>query len=244
MTARADGSGPCLPRPAGTGEPPPEDVGASAQRRGVVVFDLDGVLFRGDTFVRFASRRFRSPVRIARAAAAVGRAQVRADHAAAHPHPLALLAGEAVRGMSDEEYHDAAFAFGTHLARSGRVVDDAVDEVRAHIRAGSEVVVATACEQTMAQAYVRGIGLDVVVVGSDLDPTTGAMVRHNRGEAKVAALTARGFSPPWHTAYSDSLSDAPMLRASRRPVLVNPSLALLRRAVVDLGPQVRWVVWQ
>jgi phosphatidylglycerophosphatase C len=159
------------------------------------------------------------------------------------PHALAVLAGASVQGMTRAEYEQAAELLGVTLARSNRVMRDGVARARQYQQEGCRVVVATACEHRLAEAYLRAIGLEVAVVGSQLEPPSNA-IRHNRGAAKVTALAQAGFTGPYLAAYSDSLTDAPMLREATTPVLVNPSAATWRRARVVIGERVRRVEWR
>lgn len=212
----------------------------SGEARDLVVFDLDGVLYAGDTFTEFARARFRSPRRLARALGAAARSVL--PERSERPHLLARLAIEAVRGMTCEGYEDAARQFGADLAASRRVLGHGIDAVQMHQDAGHEVVVATACEHTMAEAYLRGLGLGVAVIGSDLDPQAGTM-RHNRGPAKVHALHSRGYPDRALTTYTDSLTDLPLLRMATRPVIVNPSRSTWRRARREL-PAIARVTWR
>ncbi|MDO9355391.1 MAG: haloacid dehalogenase-like hydrolase, partial [Solirubrobacteraceae bacterium] len=141
----------------------------------------------------------------------------------------------------------AASAFAVRLAsRADRVVHQAVDEVRALQASGHLVVVATACEERLARAYLDAIGLgDVAVAGSRLTvhPLKMRVEHHNHGVAKIDSLLGMGIVAPWAAAYTDALSDLPLLRGAERPVLVNPDGWLRGRVSRSLGRGADEVVW-
>jgi phosphatidylglycerophosphatase C len=209
--------------------------------RPVALFDMDGVLVKGDSFALFMRR-----------AAAVGWRRASGFAGLLAAAPLALVPRQrsrairlAVRagliGMSTEEVRRRAKAFGEALAKEpGRVRQDGLAAAQSHIRAGDRVVVVTASEQTLARAYLDAIGLDEVeLIASQVDDGI-----HNRGAVKPRQLVARGICPPWQVAYSDSLTDLPMLCGARRAVLVNASQRTLAKARKALGDRVVPVAWR
>ena len=206
----------------------------------VVLFDLDGVLVNGDSFALFMRR-----------AGAVGWRRATGFVGVLAAVPLALFPQQRSRAirlvvragllrMSTEELRRRAAAFGTVLAREpGRVRRDALAAVRGHLAAGDLVIVVTASEQTLARAYLDALGLeDVELVASQIHRKV-----HNRGAVKLHQLATRGILPPWRRAYSDSLTDLPMLCGARSPVIVNASQRMLARARSVLGDRLVSVTW-
>lgn len=103
------------------------------------------------------------------------------------------------------------------------------------------MVVATAAEETLARGYLAALGLaDVEVVGSTGWPRP---VRVH-GEAKVRALVARGFPPPWTAVFSDSASDLPLFAGTPRPVLVNAPAAAVEQVTRVLGAAPATRTWR
>jgi phosphatidylglycerophosphatase C len=156
---------------------------------------------------------------------------------------IRLVVRAALVGMAVEEFHRRTQRFGTALAREpGRVMPDGVATVREHLRSGDRVVVVTASEETLARALLDALGLTGVELVASRVRGSAAVV-HNRGEEKVRQLAERGIVPQWRVAYSDSLTDLPMLRGARRAVLVNPRPRDLARARAELGDGVVAVTW-
>lgn len=214
----------------------------------IAIFDMDGVLVHGDAFGSFVRHRLRrSPAHLAAVAGAwpwlAGPILLRRSRRVG----LRELLRIALAGLDDAGYDRAAKAFGAELAtRPDRVVHQAVDEVRSLQASGHLVVVATACEERLARAYLDGIGLaDVAVVGSVIEFGRVRMrvARHNHGLEKTVALAEHGIVAPWAAAYSDALSDLPLLRGADRPVLVNPDGWLRNRVTNSLGRVADEVAW-
>lgn len=209
-----------------------------------VLFDLDGVLIRGDSFALFMRRRGAVGWRRVSGFLALPAAALLACVPALRSRAIRLVVRAALVGMAAPEFHRRTQEFGTTLAHEpGRVLPDGVATVRAHLRSGDRVVVVTASEETLVRALLDALGLTAVelVASQVFGPAT---VVHNRGEEKVRQLAARGIAAQWQVAYSDSLTDLPMLRGARHPVLVNPKPRNLARARAALGDGVVAVTWR
>jgi phosphatidylglycerophosphatase C len=208
-----------------------------------VVFDLDKVLLGGDASTLFLRGRLRrapgralplllaSPVLLAGAALPQSR-----------PLGARLMTRIALGGPADSDVDGVATAYRTALAvRPEAMVADAVACVRAHLRAGDTVVVATGCEETLARGFLAAIGLgDLDVIGSQAT----LPVRRAMGASKVGMLTERGHPPPWAAVYSDSPSDLPLFAGTPRPVLVNADEKAARRVERTLGRRPETVTWR
>jgi phosphatidylglycerophosphatase C len=99
--------------------------------------------------------------------------------------------------------------------------------LRADVKAGHRVVVATGAFEPLARVALRRLGVypGVTLVASRLRPRWGGagVARHCTGEAKLRALAEEGFPPPYVRAVSDAAIDLPLLRAADEAVLVNAS---------------------
>ncbi|MGO4043798.1 HAD family hydrolase [Actinomyces johnsonii] len=118
------------------------------------------------------------------------------------------------------------------------VYAEALDLIEAHHRAGHDVVVVSASISEMVAPIARLVGADRAVathmeVGED-GLFTGRIARSMLHSEKVVALhedaAAHGIDPARCWAYSDSVSDEPMLSAVGHPVAVNPDRDLRRMA--------------
>lgn len=118
------------------------------------------------------------------------------------------------------------------------VYAEALDLIEAHHRAGHDVVVVSASISEMVAPIARLVGADRAVathmeVGED-GLFTGRIARSMLHSEKVVALhedaAAHGIDPARCWAYSDSISDEPMLSAVGHPVAVNPDRDLRRMA--------------
>ncbi|MGY1603180.1 HAD family hydrolase [Geodermatophilus sp. SYSU D00815] len=211
-----------------------------------VVFDLDKVLLGGDASTLFLHGRLRR--RPGRALSLLPAAPLLAAGAAVpRLRPLAarLMTRLAIGGADGADVDAVAEAFGEALARKPEAaVAEAVARVRAHQRAGDQVVVATGCEEVLARGFLRAVGLgDLDVVGSTaaLRPPR---ARRAMGEEKVRMLAERGYPPPWRAVYSDSASDLPLFAGTPRPVLVNAGERAARAVERVLGRRPETVTWR
>ena len=118
------------------------------------------------------------------------------------------------------------------------VYAEALDLIEGHRRAGHDVVVVSASISEMVAPIARLVGADRAVathmeVGED-GLFTGRISRSMLHSEKVVALredaAAHGIDPARCWAYSDSISDEPMLSAVGHPVAVNPDRDLRRLA--------------
>ena len=118
------------------------------------------------------------------------------------------------------------------------VYAEALDLIEGHRRAGHDVVVVSASISEMVTPIARLVGADRAVathmeVGED-GLFTGRISRSMLHAEKVVALredaAAHGIDPARCWAYSDSISDEPMLSAVGHPVAVNPDRDLRRLA--------------
>ena len=118
------------------------------------------------------------------------------------------------------------------------VYAEALDLIEAHRRAGHDVVVVSASISEMVTPIARLVGADRAVathmeVGED-GLFTGRISRSMLHSEKVVALredaASHGIDPARCWAYSDSISDEPMLSAVGHPVAVNPDRDLRRLA--------------
>ena len=126
-----------------------------------------------------------------------------------------------------------------------RLLAPALAVLHRHRVAGDEVVVATGAPPELARAILDFVAhQDLPVVGSLGRRSLGGYVtdEHCHAEHKMRMLRARGFGDV-DIAYSDSSADLPLLRAARKPVVVNPKpgcVAMFRRVLPPGTPILNW----
>lgn len=207
-----------------------------AAPRGVAFFDLDKTLMQGSSGFQFA--------RAVREAGMMSRRQLAADAVANLHYRL--------HGVSDAQSEAVRTRIATSLEgvrvrdleRLGvrvmqrilpRLYPEMLTIAYAHQDAGRPVYIVTAAAQDMAEVLARVMTFDGAL-GSTLSEVedgyytgrpTGSFLY---GPAKAVAITElaerEGFDLSASYAYSDSLSDAPLLRAVGHPVAVNPDAGL------------------
>lgn len=219
------------------------DVEAVAPR--VVLFDFDGVLFRGDAFHLFIRERYRRSwwrwlpaVLVAPLLLLILPFSWRL--------PMHVLVRIALFGLGERRYRLAAETFAADLARRPRQFHrDALQVLRQHQLQGDRVIVVTGCEHTLVSGIVQQLGLTGLdVLASQLRPGwLGMRVHwHNVGRRKVQLLAKQGLSA-WQVAYGDSMHDVAMLKVAAEPVLVNGTPTLCKKVERALGRAVARVEW-
>jgi phosphatidylglycerophosphatase C len=89
----------------------------------------------------------------------------------------------------------------------------------------SDVIISASPEFLLAPVIAE---LGGVLIGTRMDPNTGLIDGDNcRGEEKVRRLRAAQPDAVVDRAYSDSLTDLPILRLARRPYIVRKGVATL-----------------
>jgi phosphatidylglycerophosphatase C len=200
----------------------------------VVLFDLDGVLTRRDTFETLVVRRLRtSRWRLAAAVPALPLLTLTARHPEWRGRVSRHLVRLALRGLSLDQARDLAIATGAEFARTPAWLNqELVERARGHLAEGDRVLVVTATEEHLARTLLDAVGLaDVELVASGLARVAGGvgLRPHAYGRGKLRALRDRGVPLPWAVLYTDSLADEPVMRHVEEVVLIDPSPSLVRR---------------
>lgn len=121
------------------------------------------------------------------------------------------------------------------------VYAEALELIEAHHRAGHDVVIVSASITEMVEPVARLVGADrwvgtqmeVDADGRFTGHVTHAVLSSNKVDALRADATAHGIDLSASWAYSDSVSDLPMLQAVGHPVAVNPDKDLRRHALAQ-----------
>ncbi|WP_249021211.1 HAD family phosphatase [Conexibacter sp. S30A1] len=208
--------------------------------RGAAFFDLDKTLMQGSSGFQFA--------RVVRAAGLISRRQLARDAVANLRFRL--------RGVSDDESHALRIRIASSLAgvrvrdleRLGvhalkrilpRLYPQMLKLAYEHQDAGRPVYIVTAASQDMALVLARVMSFDGALGSTLSEVQDGVFTGRPAGDflygaAKAEAITRlalrEGLDLEASFAYSDSASDAPMLRAVGHPVAVNPDAELERLA--------------
>lgn len=140
--------------------------------------------------------------------------------------------GTYVAGVEEQRLSDISTAVLERVLP--RVYPEVLDRAHAHQKRGEPVYLVTASSQEFADLLAEVLELDGAV-GTRSEIVDGRYTGNPGGpfvygEGKVEAMQElaeeHGLSLAESTAYSDSISDLPMLRAVGHPVAVNPDRAL------------------
>jgi len=121
------------------------------------------------------------------------------------------------------------------------VYAEAADLIEAHQAAGREIVIVSSSGAEMVEPIGEMLGVDRVVATRMVTVDgkyTGEVDFYAYGENKAAAMREVAAEKGWDLAdcfaYSDSITDLPMLEAVGHPTVVNPDRGL-RKAAADRG---------
>ena len=203
----------------------------------LAVFDLDRTLLPGSSLSLFGQALHRAGIvgkrrmaaYAAREALFVRRGQ---GTSAAHRLLAALLADVADREAGP--LLDVAEGLGDDLARTA--LPGARWLLDRHLDAGDFCVIASASPQPLVEAAARALGAQRAV-GTRAEVSGGRFTGrlegpfcHGRGKVARLRVELGPADLSRASAYSDSMSDLPMLAAAGRPVAVNPDRRLRREA--------------
>jgi HAD superfamily hydrolase (TIGR01490 family) len=122
------------------------------------------------------------------------------------------------------------------------VYDEAVERIQQHKSAGQDVVIVSSSGEEVVGPIGAMVGADYVLatrmVVSDDGKYTGEIERYVYGPEKAEAVrelaAERGYDLAASYAYSDSITDLPLLEEVGHPTAVNPDRAL-RKIAVERG---------
>lgn len=143
---------------------------------------------------------------------------------------------EMVRGWSVAQF-DAVVAEALTTYIEPMVYREALDAIAAHQAAGHDVIISSASADALVRPIMNMLGADGMIASvlEEKDGVyTGVISHYNYGEAKATAARDLARRHGWDLesswAYSDSITDEPLLRVVGNPVAVNPDKALVRVA--------------
>jgi HAD superfamily hydrolase (TIGR01490 family) len=206
-------------------------------------FDLDKTIIAGSSALAF-SRPFHREGMISR------RAVLRSGYA----QLLLVLSGADASTMDSLRRRITALCAGWEVAQVRSVVAETLHEIveplvyaeataliAEHRAAGDEVVVLSASGQEVVEPIAAMVGADRCLASRmrvEGGRYTGEVEFYLYGEEKARAArdiaAARGYRLADCRAYSDSITDLPLLEAVGHPTVVNPDRAL-RRVALERG---------
>ncbi len=207
--------------------------------QGVAVFDLDGTITDGDTylaFLLFALRR--QPGRLARCPALLPAVlQFRLGRLSRDDLKQRFL--KAILGGVASERVAIWSAQFVQICQQNMVKPAALERIEHHRGQGHRLILATASLDIYAEPLGRLLGFDTVVatkIAFSNGRVSGALAGPNLlGAFKTEALLRTGVPAKPRgvevTAYSDHHSDLPLLHFADQAVAVDPSPALAAEAV-------------
>ncbi|GID32336.1 HAD-IB family hydrolase [Paractinoplanes brasiliensis] len=205
--------------------------GGAAGSKIAAFFDLDGTLVRGftaESILRDQLRRGQiGPAELARLVAAVPEGHER----------IGRIGIEALRGRTVDEMTDVGLrTFVNEIA--GAIRPEARNLVRAHLRMGHTVVIASSATRIQIEPVARDLGIPHIVC-TELEADGGVLTGHSAagllwGRPKAAAV--RAFADAHEIdlegsyGYANGAEDVAFLSSVGHPYAVNPDSGLVHAA--------------
>ena len=191
---------------------------------GIVVYDMDGTLFRGDCGGAFIKQRIKASFgRLALSVLVAPVAYPMLYIPSLRRLGVSIYLWIASVGMTESAYSRILDEFIAQYRI--RPIEPVLSECRKDIAEGRQVVIATGAGREMASAFIRHLGIDrqVGLVTSQSARFLGGMISavQCNGEVKLSELIRHGYQPPYLKAYSDTASDLPILQSADAAFLVN-----------------------
>ena len=194
-----------------------------------VVYDLDGVITRKDTFTALVvGQLMRSPLRLLRELPVLVN-MLRGKK----PEASRRIAEIALAGMTDTDYTALATQLGRKIAADTKWMRfSAVQRIRHQHESGARIIIATATERRLAEALLAAAGVPYDLLSASLLNTTtsGLTVSDHRvGQRKKEALIELAVPIASAVFVTDSMTDLPTAEAASRVVLIGASERTRRR---------------
>lgn len=220
---------------------------AQTEKTGVAIFDLDKTLTLRSTytpFILFAAKR--RPLRFLHAPQLLFLALLMQLGLRRRDDVKNAMWRAVIGGMKRDQAEDLGTTFAKHWVRSA-LRPGARETIAAHKMAGDRLVLASAAVDIVAEPFARLLGFDDVVAthtewAAD-GRATGAFSSLNcYGQEKLIRVkSVLGDTPPTESAaYSDHVTDLPLLTWAKNGFAVNPHKPLAEVAAANGLKMLDW----
>lgn len=149
-----------------------------------------------------------------------------------------------VAGWSEKQVREIVHET-MHSVLTPAIYSEARELIQGHQQAGHEVIIISASARQLVEPIAKELDIDKVI-STELEiidgKFTGTVEFYYKGSAKADAITElvdeHGYDLQHSFAYSDSVTDAPMLELVGYPVAVNPDRAL-KKLALERGWEIR-----
>ncbi len=134
-------------------------------------------------------------------------------------------------GSSQKSIVNYLREYGKYLISNRKYNEHIVQRLEQHIKAGHYIFVISASPAIWIRIVLRGLGFENIrVIGSCMQFFCGGVVmkKRNVGAEKIHCISTQ-TNMQWHYAYSDNISDMPMLSLAINPYFVSTNLSTFLR---------------
>jgi HAD superfamily hydrolase (TIGR01490 family) len=223
----------------------------SVTSRAAAFFDLDKTIIAKSSVLAFGKSLYREGLLSRRAIVRSAYAQVIFMLVGAGEEKMEKLRGAMLDMIRGWNQHEVAAIVREALEEvvTPIIFSEALDLIEEHQRSGRTVVIVSSAPEEVVRPLGEFLGVDdVIATLAEVDGRgnyTGELSFYGYGPYKAEAIQAyagrKGLDLAESYAYSDSITDEPMLRAVGHPVAVNPDRELARLARDEEWPLLRFV---
>jgi len=214
-------------------------------------FDLDKTIIAKSSVLAFGKSLYREGLLSRRAIVRSAYAQVIFMLVGADENKMEKLRAAMLDMIRGWNQHEVAAIVREALDEvvTPIIFSEALDLIEEHQQAGRLVVIVSSAPEEVVRPLGEFLGVDdVIATRAEVDGRgdyTGELAFYGYGPYKAEAVQAfaarEGVDLATSFAYSDSITDEPMLRAVGKPVAVNPDRELARVARDEGWPVMKWV---
>jgi HAD superfamily hydrolase (TIGR01490 family) len=219
--------------------------------RAAAFFDLDKTIIAKSSVLAFGKSLYREGLLSRRAIVRSAYAQVIFMLVGADEEKMEKLRGAMLDMIRGWNQHEVAAIVREALDEvvTPIIFSEALDLIEEHQKADRLVVIVSSAPEEVVRPLGEFLGVDdVIATRADVDAHgnyTGELAFYGYGPFKAEAITDyaafNGLDLSKSYAYSDSITDAPMLRAVGNPAAVNPDRELARLARDEGWPILKFV---
>jgi len=220
-------------------------------QRAAAFFDLDKTIIAKSSVLAFGRPFYREGLLSRRAIVRSAYAQVIFMLVGASEEKMEKLRGAMLDMIRGWNQHEVAAIVRETLDEviTPVIFSEALDLIEEHQAAGRDVIIVSSAPEEVVRPLGEFLGVDdVIATRAEVDGRgdyTGELAFYgygpHKGDAIRDAAARKGFDLSESYAYSDSITDEPMLRAVGHPVAVNPDRELARVARTEGWPVMKFV---
>jgi len=216
----------------------------------IVVFDFDGTLSPFNTFSKFFNRfLLKRPLRLVILIILLPVMLPFLFIKATTEFTINVLLWCCTFGITLELWKEEMDLFSSSFRRNNNnniFFKESIQQLKLHQQKGHRIFIISGSSEYLIQAICRDAhiyGIDII--GSSMNKYYNGIITGKRclGIEKVRALKNRFNISSWNYAYTDSLTDLPLLKEATHKIIINAKDSDLKKLNKQFGNQIKQYTW-